>query len=85
MPIVDFKSVPPAFYENGTKYIILSNLKANEWGSRLPFGELLAEYYSTNAGWVHDVNFSPDGTMLGWVAHNSSVGYACAGDQQPKG
>jgi len=53
----------------------------NEWGTRLPFGELLAEYGSLNSGWVHGVSFNEDGTMLGWVSHNSSVGFARGGDQ----
>ena len=56
--------------------------KPNEWGNRLPFGELLAEYGSTNGGWVHDVDFNHDGTAIAWVSHNSSVGYARAGGEQ---
>jgi len=58
---------------------IESRPSANEWGSRLPFGELLAEYGSSNGGWVHDVAFNTDGTSVAWVSHNSSVGYAQAG------
>jgi len=58
---------------------IESKPTGNEWGSRLPFGELLAEYGSANGGWVHDVEFNHDGTAVAWVSHNSSVGYARAG------
>lgn len=60
---------------------IESKPNGNEWGTRLPFGELLAEYGSSNGGWVHDVRFNPDGTAVAWVSHNSSVGYAKAGGQ----
>ena len=39
----------------------------------------MAEYGSSNGGWVHDVAFNTDGTSVAWVSHNSSVGYAQAG------
>jgi len=34
----------------------------NPWGSKLPFGVLLAEY--TSSSWVHSVAFSPSGNQL---------------------
>ncbi|TKR77659.1 hypothetical protein L596_018587 [Steinernema carpocapsae] len=43
----------------------------NPWGTRLPFGNLLAELPSL--GWVHNVSFSPSGLRLAWVAHDSSL------------
>lgn len=43
----------------------------NPWGSKMPFGQLLAEYKTT--GWVHDVAFSPSGCRLAWVSHDSSL------------
>lgn len=41
------------------------------YGTRLPFGELLAEYPS--AGWVKCVRWSPSGNQLAFVSHDSSV------------
>jgi len=41
------------------------------YGSRLPFGELLAEYPSN--GWIHSIKFSPSGNSLAWVSHDSTV------------
>jgi len=41
------------------------------YGSRLPFGELLAEYPSN--GWVHSVKWSPDGNQLAFCSHDSTV------------
>jgi len=42
------------------------------WGSKFPFGDVLAEFGNTNGGWVHDVAFSPDGESIAWVSHDSS-------------
>jgi len=41
------------------------------FGNKLPFGQCLAEYPAT--GWVHDVNFSPSGNRLVFVAHDSRI------------
>jgi actin related protein 2/3 complex subunit 1A/1B len=41
------------------------------YGSRLPFGEQLAEYPS--AGWIHSVKWSPAGDNLAWVSHDATV------------
>lgn len=43
----------------------------NPWGTKLPFGHLLAEV--SCCGWVHDVTFSPSGCRLAFVSHDSSV------------
>ncbi|KAH7716967.1 suppressor of profilin/p41 of actin-related complex 2/3 [Aphelenchoides avenae] len=43
----------------------------NPWGSKMPFGQLMAEYPTT--GWVHSVAFSPSGCRLAWVAHDSTI------------
>jgi actin related protein 2/3 complex subunit 1A/1B len=43
----------------------------NPWGSKMPFGVLLAEYKAS--GWIHAVAFSPSGCRLAWVAHDSSI------------
>ena len=41
------------------------------FGDKLPFGQCLAEYAAT--GWVHDVNWSPSGNRLVFVAHDSRI------------
>jgi len=41
------------------------------YGSRLPFGELLAEYPSN--GWIHSIKWDPRGDKLAWVSHDSTV------------
>ncbi|KAI6241502.1 Actin-related protein 2/3 complex subunit [Aphelenchoides fujianensis] len=43
----------------------------NPWGSKLPFGVLLAEF-SSNA-WVQSVAFSPSGNQLAWSTHTSEI------------
>jgi len=43
---------------------------ACSWGSKFPFGEVLAEFPA--GGWVHDVSFSPDGETIAFVAHDST-------------
>jgi len=41
------------------------------FGDKLPFGNCLAEYNA--AGWVHDVSWSPSGSKLAYVAHDSRI------------
>lgn len=41
------------------------------WGEKLPFGTLCGEFSSN--GWVHAIAFSPQGTAVAWVAHDSCV------------
>jgi len=43
---------------------------ACSWGSKFPFGDVLAEFSA--GGWVHDVAFSPDGESIAFVAHDST-------------
>ncbi|CAD5214508.1 unnamed protein product [Bursaphelenchus okinawaensis] len=43
----------------------------NPWGSKLPFGVLLAEF--TTTGWIKSVAFSPSGNQLAWTTHASEV------------
>jgi len=45
----------------------------NSWGSKMPFGNLMAEFSNGGGGWVHSVSFSPSGDRLAWVGHDSSV------------
>uniref|UniRef100_A0A8C4QLE0 Actin-related protein 2/3 complex subunit n=1 Tax=Eptatretus burgeri TaxID=7764 RepID=A0A8C4QLE0_EPTBU len=43
------------------------------WGSKMTFGQVLAEFGSCNGGWVHDVSFSASGNQVAWVGHDSTV------------
>lgn len=46
------------------------------WGGKIETsGSLIAEFPSSQGGggWVHSVAFSPDGTRLAWVSHDSSI------------
>jgi len=54
---------------------------ATPWGSRMPMGQLLAEFSNSplGGGWVHSVCFSADGARLAWVAHDSSISVADSG------
>ncbi|UYV79743.1 ARPC1A [Cordylochernes scorpioides] len=67
-----------------------------EWGDKMTFGTLLASSTNTGkstvpvpqsltvsgvpGGWVHSVAFSPDGSKLAWVSHNSTVSIMEPGD-----
>ncbi|KAJ8950959.1 hypothetical protein NQ317_017570 [Molorchus minor] len=50
------------------------------WGTKMPLGQLMAEFVNSNAGggWVHNVSFSPDGNKVCWVSHDSSINLADA-------
>lgn len=52
----------------------------NVWGSKLPLGQLLAEFPNSplGGGWVHGVSFSADGNKIAWVGHDSSINIADA-------
>ncbi|CAK1550911.1 unnamed protein product [Leptosia nina] len=50
----------------------------NVWGSKLPLGQLLAEFPAAGSGWVHSVSFSADGNKVAWVGHDSSINIADA-------
>jgi len=41
------------------------------YGSRLPFGELLATYPAN--GWCHSVSWAPSGNQLAFASHDSTV------------
>ncbi|CAD5220367.1 unnamed protein product [Bursaphelenchus xylophilus] len=43
----------------------------NPWGSKLPFGILLAEF--TTYGWVRSLAFSPSGNQLAWTTHAAEI------------
>ena len=48
------------------------------WGAKMPFAQLMAEFINSESGggWVHSVSFSPDGSKVAWVAHDSSIAVA---------
>lgn len=48
------------------------------WGSRMPLGNLMAEFKNTSAGggWIHAVSFSADGNRVCWVGHDSAINIA---------
>lgn len=53
------------------------------WGSKMPFGNLMAEHSNGGGGWVHDVSFSGgSGDLLLWVGHDSSVSVVNAANGQ---
>lgn len=51
---------------------------ATPWGTEMPLGHLMAEFPNSSGrgGWVHSVSFSPDGTKVCWVGHDSSISVA---------
>lgn len=53
--------------------------EATNWGKKMTFGNLMAEYVDAGCGWVHSVSFSASGEKLAWVGHDSSVCMARAG------
>eukprot|EP01089_Gocevia_fonbrunei_P013414 TRINITY_DN3443_c0_g1_i1.p1 TRINITY_DN3443_c0_g1~~TRINITY_DN3443_c0_g1_i1.p1 ORF type:complete len:359 (+),score=104.50 TRINITY_DN3443_c0_g1_i1:82-1158(+) len=45
---------------------------SNPWGAKTgTFGNLLSEFSA--GGWVHSVSWSPSGTVLAYVAHDSTI------------
>jgi len=56
--------------------------EATNWGTKMTLGTLLAEFSNSPAGggWIHGVAFSPNGSKVAWVSHDSSITVA-----DPKG
>lgn len=54
--------------------------ESTNWGKKMPFGALMAEFYNGRGGWVHDVVFSPSGNKIAWVAHDSSISVVQGGE-----
>lgn len=50
------------------------------WGKKMPFGALMAEFANGRGGWVHDVKFSPSGSKICWVGHDSSLSVVQGGE-----
>lgn len=59
---------------------IESKPESTNWGKKMPFGALMAEFSNGAGGWVHDVVFSPSGNKIGWVAHDSSISVVQGGE-----
>lgn len=59
---------------------IESKPEATNWGKKMPFGALMCEHNNGRGGWVHDVSFSPSGSKIVWVGHDSSVSVVQGGD-----
>lgn len=53
---------------------------ATEWGAKMSFGNIMAEFTNSSqgGGWVHSVTFNGDGSKVAWVGHDSSVSVADA-------
>lgn len=49
---------------------------ATVWGKKMTFGNLMAEFCGSGAGWVQSASFSHSGDKLVWVANDSSVNVA---------
>lgn len=54
--------------------------ESTNWGKKMPFGNLMAEFSNGRGGWVHDIVFSPSGSKVGWVGHDSSISVAQGGE-----
>ncbi|KAL5019071.1 hypothetical protein ScPMuIL_004793 [Solemya velum] len=52
------------------------------WGSKMTFGNLMAEFSNGEGGWVHSVAFSASGDKLAWTGHDSSLSVANAASGQ---
>lgn len=49
------------------------------WGES-KFSKMLFQSGAGNGGWVHDIKFNNDGSILAWVGHNSTISIANAND-----
>ena len=47
--------------------------EATDWGKKMTFANVMAEFSNGGGGWVHSVSFSGDGQRLAWVGHDSSI------------
>jgi len=58
------------------------NTPNTPWGSKLTFGDVLAEIDSN--GWVHSVQWSPSGNKIAFVGHDSTMNVADVSSGTPK-
>jgi len=64
---------------------IESKPEATNWGKKMPFGAIMAEFVNSSGGggWIHDVVFSPSGAKIAWVSHDSSISVVEGGEEKP--
>lgn len=55
---------------------------STNWGGKMTFGNLMAEFSTGGGGWVHCVSFSASGEKLAWVGHDSSIAIVDAANGQ---
>lgn len=55
--------------------------EATSWGKKMPFGALMKEFTNGCGGWLHDVVFSPSGSKIAWVGHDSSISVGQGGEE----
>lgn len=48
---------------------------ATPWGSKVVFGQMLAEFHNSpcGGGWIHSASFSGEGNRICWVSHDASI------------
>jgi actin related protein 2/3 complex subunit 1A/1B len=56
------------------------------WGSKMPLGQVMIEFTNSpvGGGWVHAVAFSPNGSKLFWIGHDSSISVVDSADLNVK-
>lgn len=59
---------------------IESKPESTNWGKKMPFGAIMGEWSNGRGGWVHNVAFSPTGSKVAWVGHDSSVSVVQGGE-----
>jgi len=59
---------------------IESKPEATNWGKKMPFGAIMKEFANGRGGWVHGVAFSPSGSKVAWVGHDSSISVVQGGE-----
>jgi len=59
---------------------IESKPEATNWGKKMPFGALMGEFSNGRGGWLHDIVFSPSGSKIAWVGHDSSISVVQGGE-----
>lgn len=43
------------------------------WGAKINSADCVAEYSALNHGWVHSCSFNPDGSVLAFAGHDSTI------------
>lgn len=70
----DFKvKVFSAFIKEVDKATDGGDEQNTPWRGKPVCGSLIGEWGTGGGGWVHDVKFSPNGNLLAWVSHDSTL------------